>query len=189
MTSATALIEKLNASGLTIKVVGANEIEIEGPEAALDRMPVEDIKRHKGEIIKALTVPPEPEPLTAEQVTERIEQWLQITDNPPRSCSHGWRDLADETSEFAFGVWAYPAVIAGWSDAALFAIDEGLIPEKLHRGFHLMNIDGNTATLMTGKGELEHFRRPRTTQPPWWQDPRVAAHHNNTPAKASNERK
>ena len=35
MTSAPALIEQLTASGLSIKVVGPNEVEIEGPEAAL----------------------------------------------------------------------------------------------------------------------------------------------------------
>jgi len=187
MTSATVLIEQLRASGLTIKVIGTNEIEIEGPEAALGVIPVEDIKHHKTEIIKTLTIPPEPEPLTAEQVIERIEHWLQITDNPPRSCSHVWSDLADKTSDFALGVWAYPAVIAGWGDSALFAIDEGLIPAKLRRGLHLMKIDADAATVMTGKGELQHFRWPRTTQPPWWQDPRVAAHH-NTPAKAAREK-
>jgi hypothetical protein len=188
MTSATALIEQLRASGLTIKVIGTNEIEIEGPEAALGVIPVEDIKRHKTEIIKTLTIPPEPEPLTAEQATELIEHWLQITDNPPRSCSHVWRDLADKTSDFALGVWAYPAVTAGRGDGALFAIDEGLIPETLRRGLHLMKIDADAAAVMTRKGELELFRRPRTTQPPWWKDPRVAAHH-NTPAKAVSERK
>ena len=41
MSSWNALIEQLRASGLTIKVIGTNEIEIEGPEAVLDAAPVE----------------------------------------------------------------------------------------------------------------------------------------------------
>ena len=191
MSFAIALLEQLKASGLTVSVDGEH-IDIEGPPAALDAMPVDELRAHKAEIIKVLTcaraTSPKPAAPTIDQVAERIGAWLKVADNPPRSCSHVWRDLADKTSDFALGVWAYPAVIAGWGDGALFAIDEGLIPEKLGRGLHLMKIDADAATVMTGKGELEHFRRPRTTQPPWWQDPRVAAHH-NTPAKAASERK
>ena len=108
--------------------------------------------------------------LTLDDVAERIGSWLKVTDNPPRNCTKAWKDLADETSDFALGCWAYPAVMTGWSDTALFAIDEGLIPEKLRRGFHLMNVESDAATVMNSKGELEHFRRPRTMQPPWWQD-------------------
>ena len=129
-----------------------------------------------------------PRIVTCEQAVERIEVWLRIVDNPPRNASKLWKDVADATEVFGLGCWAYAAVMAGWSDSALFALDEGLIPEKLRRGLHLMKLDANAATLMTGKGELEYFRRPRTMQPPWWQDPRVAAHH-NTPAKAASERK
>ena len=181
MSFAIALLEQLKASGLTVSVDGEH-IDIEGPPAALDAMPVDELRAHKAEIIKVLTcvraTPPKPAAPTIDDVAERIGAWLKVDDNPPRPCSRVWRDLADKTSDFSLSVWAYPA---GWGDGALFAIDEGLIPEKLRRGLHLMKIDADAATVMTGKGELEHFRRPRTTQPPWWQDPRVAAHH-NTPA-------
>ena len=62
-------------------------------------------------------------------------------------------------------MWAYPAVMTGWSDSALFAVDEGLISEKLCRGFHLLNIDSNVATLMTGKGELGKLPAPANSGP------------------------
>jgi hypothetical protein len=190
MTPAITLLERLKASGLTVKVVGLDEIEIEGPPPALDAMPVDEIRRQKTEIIKTLGALCKPEakppPLTLDQVAERIGSWLKVTDNPPRKASKIWQDLADATAAFALGCWAYAAVMAGWSDAALFAIDEGLMPEQLRRGLHLMNIDANAATVMNGKGELEHFRRPRTSSPAWWQDPRVAAHR-NTSAKAAKE--
>jgi hypothetical protein len=117
---------------------------------------------------------------TVDQVAERIEAWLRITDNPPLNATKAWKDLADETSDFALSVWAYPAIMTGWSDGALFAFEEGLIPEKLRRRFHWMKIDADAATVMTGRGEIEHFRRPRTFGEPWWSDQRVAVHQNTS---------
>jgi hypothetical protein len=105
---------------------------------------------------------------TLDDVAERIGSWLKIADNPPRHSTKTWKDLADETSDFALSVWAYPAIMTGWGDGALFALDEGLIPEKLRRRFHWMKVDADAATVMNSKGEIEHFRRPRTTSPPWW---------------------
>jgi hypothetical protein len=45
----------------------------------------------------------EPPALTIDQVAERIEGWLRITDNPPRNCTKAWKDLADATEAFALG--------------------------------------------------------------------------------------
>jgi len=183
MSFAIALLEQLKASGLTVSVDGEH-IDIEGPPAALDAMPVDELRAHKAEIIKVLTcvraTPPKPAAPTIDEVAERIGAWLKVADNPPRPCSRAWRDLADKTSDFSLSVWAYPAVMAGWSDSALFGVDEGLILEKLRRGLHLMKIDPDAATLMTGKADLENFRRPRTAAPPWWRDPRVAVADNTS---------
>jgi hypothetical protein len=125
-------------------------------------------------------VDPPSRAITCDEVAERIKAWLRIVDNPPRNCTKTWKDLADATEAFALGCWAYAALMAGWSDAAIFAIDEGLVPQQLRRGLHLMNIDVSAATVMNRKGELEHFRRPRISSPPWWQDQRVAAHRNTS---------
>jgi hypothetical protein len=188
MTPATALLERLKASGLTVKVVGSDEIEIEGPPPALDAMPVDEIRRQKAEIIKTLGAPceqePKPPPLTLDQVAERIGFWLKVTDNPPRNASKIWKDLADATEAFALGCWAYAAVMAGWSDGGLYALDEGLIPQQLHRGLHLIKIESDAASVMNGKGNIEYLRRPRTTSPPWWNNQRTAAYQ-NTPARAA----
>ncbi len=131
---------------------------------------------------------PGPRSFTIDEIAERIGSWLKVTDNPPRHATIIWKDLAGATADFALGVWAYPALMTGWSDSALFAIDEGLIPHMARVGVMLMKLDSDGAAFLNGKGEIEFFRRPRTAQSPWWQDPRVSAHQ-NTSARAAKERK
>jgi TubC N-terminal docking domain len=183
MSAAVALLERLKASGLTVEVDGEH-IEINGPDAALDTLPVEELRAHKAEIIQVLTcaraTSPKPPAITADEVVARIETWCRVCDNPPAGASEMWKNLADATLDFALGCWAYVAGMTGWSDGALYALDEGLIPEKLHRKLHIMKIETDAATVMNGKGDVEHFRRPRTLAPPWWQDPRVAAHQSTS---------
>ena len=54
--------------------------------------------------------------LVIDEIAERINSWLKATDNPPRNATGIWKDLAEETEDFALGVWAYPAVMTGWSN-------------------------------------------------------------------------
>ena len=182
--SAAAILSRLKESGVSVAVAG-DDIRVKGPKSILTPVMLDELREHKPELVLLLKDTPKPAAPTIDAVAERIGAWLEVTDNPPCPCSKAWRDLADATADFALGVWAYPALIAGWGDGALLAVDEGLVSEKLRRGFHLMNIDSNAATLMTGKGELEHFRRPRTAAPPWWRDPRVAIAAHNASAHAA----
>jgi hypothetical protein len=103
-------------------------------------------------------------------VAERIELWLGALD---RLSALGDCDaaLCAASIDFALSPWAYPAVIFGWSDADLFGLPAGLIPQRKRRTLHLLAMDAHGVTLMTGRGIVATFERGRfrcSDQRPWW---------------------
>jgi hypothetical protein len=103
----------------------------------------------------------------------RIEAWLRALDRLPEARTDlGWK-LEQLTEEFWLGPWAHAALAAGWSDAELFALDGGLIPEMTRRTLHILQIDGGSAKLMTGRGVIEIWpRHALSSASPWWADDR-----------------
>jgi hypothetical protein len=101
-------------------------------------------------------------------------------DRLPKACVPQGQRLRAVTMDFALSVWAAPAVRCGWTDAELFALHGGLIPEMARRPLHFLNIAEDAIALMDGRGHVSNW--PRKELPddaaPWWQDPAcVAALH------------
>lgn len=107
----------------------------------------------------------------------RIEGWLAALDRLPEARTPEVERLAQLTFEFALGNmahWGRAAIVSGWSDAELFAMDSGLIPEMNQRGMRLDEVTERFAWLARGEREFERVDRPQNTeQPPWWRDVRV----------------
>ena len=106
---------------------------------------------------------------------ERISSWLAEMDRLPKACGpHGQR-LRAITADFALGSWAHEAVRLGWSDADLFALDGGLIPEMSRRALHFRTIGTDAISLIDGKGHPEAWPRPDLGNAvPWWTHPTLS---------------
>jgi hypothetical protein len=100
---------------------------------------------------------------------ERIESWLRALDRLPKACTEQGRQLERVTNQFWLGPWAHVALVAGWTDGELFSLASGLVPAMARQRLHIVRIDSQGATLLTGKV----FPRRRTSDPPWWLDERV----------------
>jgi hypothetical protein len=147
MTAAAALLNRLKAAGLSVQNTNGN-LDIRGPQSAINAMPVEQLRAHKAEILALLSrntaehpehrqaagpietwVAPSPLPLSSDEGAARITGWIEAMDRLPKSCSAEGERLKALTIEFALGVWSWPCVQSRWSDLALFHFTRGLIPE------------------------------------------------------------
>lgn len=107
-----------------------------------------------------------------EIIADRIATWLRALDNLPDPTEVDEQKLLPASKKFALSVWAHPALAAGWTDAELFALPVGLIPQMALRNLHLLDIDESGATLMTGRGLVETYEPSRFRSGryrPWWQ--------------------
>jgi len=94
---------------------------------------------------------------------------------PKASGAHGQR-LKAITTDFALGPWAACAVQNGWTDAQLFALDGGLIPEMTRRALHFRAINEDAISLINGRGAFEEWPRSNIGDAaPWWEDERCVA--------------
>ena len=107
-----------------------------------------------------------------EAEVKRIEAWLAAANRIPPSSPRELRRLARLTERFALSVWAHPAVVGGWSDGELFALEGGLITEFTRRTLHFISISEDGAVLMTGRAKTEPWlRKPELVDAsPWWRE-------------------
>jgi hypothetical protein len=133
---------------------------------------IEELRAHKPALMQLLMQPG----AAAADPASRISSWLAATDRLPKACGpHGQR-LKVITEDFALGPWAACAVQNGWTDADLFALDGGLIPEMAYRALHLRAISKDTISLINGRGAFEEWPRPNAENTiPWWEDQRCVA--------------
>jgi hypothetical protein len=107
---------------------------------------------------------------------ERIGAWLAAMDRLPKACGPLGQRLRAITADFALGPWAACAVQNGWTDADLFAIDGGLIPETSRRALHFRSIGEDAISLINERGGYEEWeRRDMTDAVPWWGDDRCVS--------------
>jgi hypothetical protein len=71
--SAPAILASMKAAGLSVKAIGGR-LDIEGPEAAIGTLPLDELRKHKGEIIALLSGAPLP---AAKAANGELPQALQ----------------------------------------------------------------------------------------------------------------
>jgi len=179
--SAPAILSRLKRAGVTVAVVGG-QLKFEGPKSVLSGEVVAELKAHKPELLALLsqggTAPPAATAwqLDHDGIAERIEAWLHAVDRLPKACGPDGQRLKALTTDFLLGCWACPAVQHGWSDADLFALDGGLIPEMARRALHFRAIGEDAISLINGRGQYEEWeRRDMADAVPWWGDDRCVA--------------
>jgi hypothetical protein len=177
MSAARDALKRASAAGITLTAEGSRlswRASAEPPAELLD-----ELRAHKPALLQLLTQPDEEAPapeIDRDDPAERISASLAAVDHLPKACGpHGQR-LKAITTDFALGCWAYKAVQLGWTDADLFAIDGGLIPEMSQRALHFRSIGEDAISLINGRGAFEEWpRRDMTDAVPWWEDERCVA--------------
>lgn len=171
------ILRQARAAGISLAADGGR-LKLRAKQRPAPEL-LEALRRHKFELLALLNTP-QPcsgavAPLLLDEAAARITVWLTAIDNLPEMSTQEGKRLAQLVEAFWLGPWARPALDAGWSDGDLFALDCGLIPEMSRQTLYFLHIDAEAARLMTGRGVVEHFHRPRTSAPPWWNDPRMHA--------------
>ena len=175
--SASAILVHLREAGVTVAAEGG-ELKLKGPSAALTEPVLNELRAHKPELLTLLSHVEAAPPAQRDHdnAAERIEAWLSGLDKLPKACGPQGQRLRAISKEFARDPWAYEAVRLGWSDADLFAIDGGLIPEMSRRPLHFRAIGEDAISLINGRGQYEEWeRRDMTDAMPWWEDDRCVA--------------
>lgn len=101
-----------------------------------------------------------------------VEHWLRQADmfkDVPEL-----REIADLTRWFSISAWAHKAISSKWSDADLFAMDDGLIGSiKRMGGRCILNIDPEGRITLMKSGEMVYLWPQKTKNRPWWEDKRA----------------
>jgi hypothetical protein len=166
----------------------AGQLKLKAPKEP-PRELLDELRAHKPELVALLSQDavadadvgpsiatwerPSPLPLSNKDAAGRIEDWLRAVDRLPKACGAQGRRLKALTEDFALGPWSYPAVLNGWDDAQLFALDGGIIPEMSRRALHFRSIECELIVFINGRGEFEEWHPKEMTDAlPWWQDDR-----------------
>jgi len=102
MTVAAALLDRMKVAGLSVKAVRGN-LDIQGPQAAIDALPVDELRAHKAELLVLLSLGSEPtvthhndhRAVLAESI-----KWIPLGHLLTRSPDGGWFVIAP-------GIWQH----------------------------------------------------------------------------------
>jgi TubC N-terminal docking domain len=167
--SAAAVLTRLKAAGVSITVADG-QLKVKGPKTVLSDDVLNELRAHKPALLQLLA---KATPLDLDGVAIRIGGWLHAMDQLPKACGIDAQKLKAITIDFAIGCWAQEAVRLEWSDADLFAIDGGLIPEMSRRALHFRAVGEDAIGLINGRGAYEVWqRRDMANALPWWRDGR-----------------
>jgi hypothetical protein len=167
------VLKRARAAGVEI-IPDGDQLRLRA-NAAPPRELLDELRAHKPALLRLLTQPDEATPSEADPA-ERIGAWLAVMDRLPKACGPYGQRLRAITTDFALSCWAYEAVRLGWTDADLFDLDCGLIPEMSRRALHFRSIGEDALCLINGRGEYEEWeRRDMTDAAPWWEDERCVA--------------
>lgn len=169
------VLKRAQAAGVEI-IPDGDQLRLKA-SAAPPRELLEELRAHKPALMRMLAQSEDETPSApADDPAERIGAWLAVMDWLPKASSPYGRRLKAITTDFALGSWAACAVQNGWTDADLFALDGGLIPEMTHRALHFRAINEDAISLVNGQGRYEEWeRRDMTDAAPWWEDERCVA--------------
>jgi len=169
------VLKRAQAAGVEV-IPDGDQLRLRA-NAAPPRELLDELRAHKPALLRLLAQPGDETPSASDaDPAERIGAWLAAMDRLPKaSGAHGQR-LKAITADFALGPWAACAVQNGWTDAQLFALDGGLIPEMTHRALHFRAISEDAISLINGRGEFEEWPRPNIGDcVPWWEDERCVS--------------
>jgi TubC N-terminal docking domain len=190
MSAALDILKRAKAAGVMLAADGG-QLKLKAPKEP-PRELLDELRAHKPELLALLSqhvgadgnariaiaawAQLSPSPLTIDGAAVRIEAWLHAMDRLPKASGAEGLRLQAVTKDFARGPWSYPAIRCAWSDAQLFGLDGGLVPEMSRRALHFRSIAEQVIVLINGRGQLEEW--PRLDMPgalPWWEDERCIA--------------
>ncbi len=174
------VLKRAQRAGVAV-IVDGDELRLRA-KAAPPRELLDELREHKPALLRLLSqgeaAPASSAPLDLDGIASRIKSWLRAMDRLPKACGIDAQTLKAITMDFALGCWAYEALRLGWSDADLFAIDGGLIPEMSRRALHFRSIGEDAIHLINGRGVYEEWpRRDMTDAVLWWRDDRCVGGH------------